>query len=92
MNPTELRNAERDRQVLLQQLSAAETALRGGLPINGFGSAARAHMERAVAHIREAHTAINETKCVRSVPQLVDDLNRIQQFMADVRRRNTLRI
>jgi hypothetical protein len=92
MNPSESNSAEKDRQTLLQQLTAAETALRGGLQINGFGDTARAHMERAMAHICEAYIAINETKSVRSVPQLVDDLNRVQQVIADVQRRKSQRV
>ena len=48
---------------------------------------ARAHLERAMAHIQEAYIAINESKPVRTVPQLVDDLNRIQQVMDDVQQR-----
>ena len=44
-------------------------------------------MERARAHIQEAYIAINESKPVRTVQQLVDDLNRVQQVMDDVQRR-----
>ena len=43
-------------------------------------------MERALAHIHEAYIAINEINRVRTVQQLVDDLNRIQQVMDDVQR------
>jgi hypothetical protein len=50
---------------------------------------ARAHLERAMAHIQEAYIAINESKSVRTVHQLVDDLNRIQQVMDDVQRRKS---
>ena len=92
MNPGEPSNAERDRQLLLQQLADAEAALRGGLLIQGFGSVAPAHMERAMAHIREAHIAINETKAVRGVAQLVDDLRRIEQVMAAGERQKCQRV
>ena len=44
-------------------------------------------MERALAHIQEACIAINEMQAVRSVPQLVDDLNRIQQVDGRAARR-----
>ncbi len=68
-------------------------ALQSGLHnTRGFGEIARAHMERAMAHICEAYIAINESKSVRTVQQLVDDLNRIQQVMDDVQRRKSLRI
>jgi hypothetical protein len=42
-------------------------------------------MERALAHIQEAWIAINEMRGVRSVPQLVDDLNRIEQACNELR-------
>ena len=75
-------------QGLLGQLKAAEAALRAGLHMHDFGSTARAHMERAMAHIAEAYIAINEpTKNARTVQQLVDDLNRIQQVTDDFKRR-----
>ena len=74
---------EAKRQELLGQIKAAESALRSGLHTQGFGSIARAHMERAMAHICEAYIAINEARQVRTVQQLVDDLNRIQKVMDD---------
>jgi hypothetical protein len=93
MNPGELQAIESQRQTLLGQLTAAETALRAGLQhTQDFGSTARAHMERARAHILEAYIAINESKAVRTVPQLVDDITRIQQVMDDVQRRKSQRI
>ena len=70
---------------MLGQLAAAETALRIGLHTHGFGSTARAHMERALAHIQEAGIAIAEMRAVRGVPQLVDDLNRIEQACNELR-------
>ena len=60
MNSDELKAIESQRQALLGQLTVAETALRAGLHTHGFGSTARAHMERALAHIQEAYIAINE--------------------------------
>jgi hypothetical protein len=92
MNPGELQAIESQRQALLGQLTAAEAALRIGLHTHGFGSTAREHMERARAHIQEAYIAINETRSVRSVQQLVNDLNRIQQVMEDARRGQSQRI
>ena len=60
MNSDDLKAIENQRQALLGQLTAAEAALRAGLHTHGFGSTARAHMERAMAHIQEAYIAINE--------------------------------
>ena len=89
MKPDDLKTIESQRQGLLGQLKSAESALRTGLHTHGFGSIARAHMERALAHIQEAYVALNEAKNVRSVQQLVDDLNRIQHAMdATTRKRS----
>jgi len=93
MNPGELQAIESQRQALLGQLTAAETALRIGLQTTrGFGETARAHMERAMAHLCEAYIAINETKSVRTVQQLVDDITRVHKVMDDVQRRKSQRI
>jgi len=85
MNPGELQAIESQRQALLGQLTVAETALRIGLHRHGFGSNVRAHIERAMAHIQEAGIAIAEMRAVRSVPQLVEDLNRIEQACNELR-------
>ena len=53
MNADEFKHGGSQRQELLGQLKAAEAALRSGLHTQGFGSTARAHMERAMAHIRK---------------------------------------
>ena len=81
MNPDDLKSIEMQRQALLDQLTAAETALRTGLHTHGFGSTARTHMERALAHIQEAYIAINEINRARTVEQLINDLVRVQQMM-----------
>ena len=87
MSADELNAIEGQRQALLGQLKAAEAALRAGMHTHGFGSTARAHMERALAHISEAYIALTEPKQARSVHQFVDDLNRIQQVTDDFKRR-----
>ena len=92
MSANEHNAIESQLQGLLGQLKAAESALRTGLHVHGFGGTAQAHMERALAHIREAYIVINEARQVRSVQQLVDDLNRIQQVMDDARRGKSQRI
>ena len=81
MNSEDLKAIENQRQALLGQLTAAEAALQTGLQTQGFGSNARAHMERALAHIQEASIAINEINRARTVGQLVNDLIRAQQLM-----------
>jgi hypothetical protein len=86
MNSDDLKAIESQRQALLGQLKAAESALRSGLHTHGFGSIARAHLERALAHIQEASVAINEINRARTVEQLVNDLARIQQVMDDATR------
>jgi hypothetical protein len=85
----ELQAIEARRQALLGQLRTAEAAVRAGLHAHGFGEMARAHLERAMAHIQEAYIAINECKPVRTVPQLVDDLIRLQQIIDEANRRKT---
>ncbi len=50
MNGEDFKMVEAKRQELLGQIKAAEFALRNGLHTQGFGSTARAHMERAMAH------------------------------------------
>jgi hypothetical protein len=83
MDTGDLKAIEAQRRALLGQLTAAESALRIGLHTHGFGSTARAHMERALAHIQEACVAINEINRARTVQQLVNDLVRVQQVMDD---------
>lgn len=93
MSNGELQQIEAQRQTLLNQLRTAEECLRGGLHNSqGFGSTARAHIERAQAHLAEAYIAINEAKAVRSVGQLVDDLTRVQQVMEQAKRQQSYRI
>ena len=87
----ELQAIEAKRQALLGQLRTAEAAVRAGLHAHGYGNAAREHLERAEAHIQEAYIAINESKPVRTVTQLVDDLNRIQQVIDDHQRQRQQR-
>ena len=92
MNSDDLNAVNAKRQALLGQLKAAESALRSGLHTHGFGETARAHMERALAHISEAYVTINEARPVRTVQQLVEDLSRIQKVMDDAKRGKSQRI
>lgn len=92
MDSGEIKDIESQRQALLAQLAAAEAALRDGLRARGFGSTAQEHMERALAHIREAYIAINESVKVRSVQQLTNDLERIQQVIKTAKRGQSHRL
>jgi hypothetical protein len=92
MSAGDFKTAEAKRQELLGQLTAAETALRNGLRTQGFGATVQAHMERALAHIREAYIAVNEARSVRTVHQLVDDLNRVQQVIEEAKSGKSRRI
>lgn len=85
MDAEQIKNIENQRQALIGKLQSAETALRGGLHIPGFGNTAQSHMERALAHVHEAYIAINEMRSVRSVAQLTEDLNRIEQACDELR-------
>ena len=92
MNPGELQTIEAQRQDVLGQLNAAESALRVCLHAHSFDHIARTHLERARAHICEAHISINEGKAIRTVRQLVDVLTRVRRVVADVQRRKNQRI
>jgi hypothetical protein len=92
MDADDLKAIENQRQALLGQLNAAEAALRSGLHTHGFGSTARAHIERALAHVQEAYIAINEINRARTVETLVNDLIRVQQVMDDATRGKSQRV
>jgi hypothetical protein len=92
MDANDLKLIESQRQALLGRLTAAEAALRRGLDTHGFGSTARAHIERALAHIQEAYIAINEINRARTVETLVNDLIRVQQVMDDATRGKSQRV
>lgn len=49
----------------------------------------RAHLERALAHLREAYIAVNEQTKVRTVQELADQLARVEQMQPDLRARQT---
>jgi hypothetical protein len=85
MNPGELSVAESKRQALLGQLKIAEAALRGSLHRHGLDVIARAHLERALAHVHEAYIAINEAGRARTVQQMVEDLARVEQLCEELR-------
>lgn len=86
MNADQFTAVDSRRQALLGRLTAAEAALRNGLPaVRGFDGIARARMERARAHIQEACAAIHEAKAARNVRQPADGLHYLQQAMENTR-------
>jgi hypothetical protein len=89
MNVGEMNHLELWRQALLGQLQTADVNLRAGLHQHGMDAIVRAHLERALAHIGEAHIAVNEQTKVRTVHELADQLARVEQIQADLRNRQT---
>ena len=85
MNPGALDRLELRRRALLGQLQTADVNLRAGLHQHGIEAIVRAHLERALAHIREAYIAVNEQTKIRTVQELADQLTRIEQMRADLR-------
>jgi len=85
MNADELNVSEAERQVLLGQLNSAESSLRSNLHVHRVDATARAHMERALAHVREACIAIDATGHARNVEQLVTDLLKVERLASQVR-------
>ena len=92
MSLPEIDANEGKRRELIARLQEAETNLRAALHTHGFGNTPRAHMERALSHVHEAYIAINESKPVRSVQQLAEDLTRIEKVVDDATRKHSQRI
>jgi hypothetical protein len=82
MNAGSLNHLELLRRALLGQLQTADANLRSGLHQHGMDALVRAHLERALAHIREATIAVNEQVKIRSVQELADQLAHIEQMQA----------
>ena len=85
MNAGALNLLELRRRTLLGQMQTADVNLRAGLHQHGLDALVRAHLERALAHIREAYIAVNEQAKVRSVQELADQFARIEQMQANLR-------
>lgn len=66
---------------ILANLQAAEDALRDSLHIHSMDATARAHMQRALCHLREAFIAINEGHA-RSVEQVIREQAVFERLMA----------
>jgi hypothetical protein len=89
MNAGALNRLELATQTLLGQLHTADVNLRAGLHQHGLDAIVRAHLERALAHMREASIAVNEQAKIRTVQELADQLSRIEQIQADLRAQQT---
>ena len=72
---------------ILAYLNDAENALRENLNRHDLNPAARAHMERALSHVREAHIATTENGKARTVRQLVGDLEEMDRLREKFRQR-----
>jgi hypothetical protein len=89
MNAGALNHLELRRRVLLGQLQTADVNLRSGLHQHGMDAIVRAHLERALARVREAYIAVNEQTKVRTVQELADQLPLVEQIQAHLRARQT---
>ena len=85
--------ASRGQRVQLRSLEKISTQLRSTMHLNGVDPEARPHLERALAHIREATTAVGKIDRARTVSELIKDLEigenlaqKIDQFCADHKR------
>jgi len=72
---------------IADQLNTAKRALRGNLHRHDLEPTAREHMERALAHVREAYIATNGIDRARSVRRLVGDLEKVDRVIEEVRNR-----
>jgi hypothetical protein len=85
MSDHNLTIGEREQRKQLDNLNSAERVLRSNLHMHGLDSVARAHMERALVHVREAFIATNDASRARSVQQLVDDVSKVERLFEKVR-------
>jgi len=76
-------------QSILEILNDAESALRENLHRHDLDPVARAHMERALCHTREAYIATNEIGKARTVQRLVSDLDKVERLTERLRRRHS---
>lgn len=76
-------------RLILAQLNDAESALRENLHRHDLDPNARAHMERAMSHTREAYIATNEVGKARTVQRLVSDLEKVERLTEKLRKRQS---
>lgn len=81
MNAANLTIRQREHQQQLNNLNAAERALRANLHMHGLDENARQHMERALNHVQEGYIAVNEPDRARNVQTLVETLDKVERLM-----------
>lgn len=74
-----------NRHALHVRLQSADTALRASLNQPCTEALIRAHIERALAHIREAETALHNLARARTVEQLAEQLAHIDEMREELR-------
>ena len=85
MSAAESNTPDLNKQAFLIRLQTADTALRAGMEQPCIERLARAHLERALAHIREAETALHNLARARTVADLAEQLARIDEMRAELR-------
>ena len=80
--------ALKEQRQQLENLTRAEQCLRANMHAHGVDDNARAHMERAVAHIREAYVAISEAERARTVQELVAELVKVECLVEKLHRKS----
>ena len=85
MTAAESNAPDLNRHALHVRLQSADTALRAGLNQPCREALVRWHMERALAHIREAETALHNLARARTVEQLAEQLARIDEMREELR-------
>ena len=84
MTAGESKMPDLNRHALIARLSSADTALRAGLNQPCGEAIVRSHIERAIAHVREAETALHNLARARTVTELADQLARIDEMREDL--------
>ena len=74
-----------NRHALLARLSSADTALHTSLKQPYAEAIVRSHIERAIAHVHEAETALHNLARARTVTELADQLAHIEQMREELR-------
>lgn len=72
---------------ILRNLAGAEQSLQTNLHRSDLDRNARAHMERALSHVREAFIATNEIDKARTVQQVVADLTKVESLLQNIKQR-----
>jgi len=89
MNSKQANTLDSQLSVLLARLQAAHTTLRAHLQQLATDALVRAHLERSLAHLREARIALNGQTNIRTVQELADQLTRIEQMRDDLHAQQT---